>query len=54
MWRRFNKSRDQTIGSPVLFDTTVDEAYLETIPEVESIASNRNSVVVTGLPELPL
>ena len=38
----------------MLFDTTMDEAYLETIPEVESLKSARNSMAVPGLPEMSL
>ena len=45
-----------TIGNPTLIDTTVDEGYLETIQEVESIISRQNSVrhPSSQLPELPL
>ncbi len=51
MWRRFNWSKDQTIGNPMLFDTSMDEAYLETIPEVDSLKSARSSIMtVPGLP----
>lgn len=32
----------------------MDERYLETIPEVESLYSRRSSVAATALPELPL
>ncbi|EXJ67452.1 uncharacterized protein A1O5_09465 [Cladophialophora psammophila CBS 110553] len=34
-------------------EPTMDERYLETIPEVESLYSRRSSVAVTALPELP-
>ena len=55
MWRRWNNNnREPVIGQPMLFETTVDENYLETIPEVESIQSRPVSVVAQGLPELPL
>jgi hypothetical protein len=53
MWNRFYRGRDQTIGEPVLIDTSLEESYLETIPEVESLKS-RDSVIVPGLPPLPL
>ena len=44
-----------TIGNPTLIDTTVDDGYLETIQEVESIISRQNSVRhPSQLPELPL
>lgn len=32
----------------------MDEAYLETIPEVDSIKSARSSIMAPGLPDLPL
>jgi hypothetical protein len=55
MWRRYNNwSKDQIISGPTLFDTTMDEAYLETIPEVESLKSARSSMVVPGPPEISL
>jgi hypothetical protein len=55
MWRRFNNwSKDQTVSDPTLFDTTMDEAYLETIPEVDSLKSARSSMAIPGLPEMPL
>ena len=56
MWRRWNNNhRDPQIGEPMLYETTLDEGYLETIPEVESIISRRTSVATGhGLPELPL
>ena len=56
MWKKFNNwSKDQQyISEPVLFDTSVEERYLETIPEVDSIKSARNSVAMMGLPDLPL
>jgi hypothetical protein len=55
MWRRLNgRSRDQTISDPMLFDTTMEETYLETIPEVESVKSARSSMAIPGLPDLPL
>jgi len=55
MWRRAwdrPGSREPAISSPMLFETTLDEGYLETIPEVESLRSRASSVGV--LPELPL
>jgi hypothetical protein len=56
MWRKFNRSKDQTIGNPILIETTFDQQYLDTIPEVDSSRSSAgpNSVTSTGLPELPL
>ena len=38
----------------MLFDTTMDEAYLETIPEVDSLKSARSSMAMPGLPEIAL
>jgi hypothetical protein len=35
-------------------EPTMDERYLETIHEVESLYSRRSSVAATALPELPL
>ena len=54
MWRKFNKSKDPAIGSPTLVETTFDQQYLDTIPEVDSLRSNQSSVASPNLPELPL
>lgn len=35
-------------------EPTMDERYLETIHEVESLYSRRSSVAAAALPELPL
>lgn len=56
MWRR-NNTPDYQMGYqayPYPDEPTMDERYLETIPEVESLYSRRNSVAATALPELPL
>lgn len=59
MWRRNNNTNNtNTSMEPVLGyhaypEQTMDERYLETIPEVESLYSRRSSVA-TNLPELPL
>ncbi|EHY53539.1 hypothetical protein HRR80_002132 [Exophiala dermatitidis] len=58
MWRRNNNTNNtNTSMEPVLGyhaypEQTMDERYLETIPEVESLYSRRSSVA-TNLPELP-
>lgn len=54
MWKRLNRPRDPAIGSPALIDTTFDQRYLESIPEVESVRSGHSSVVSPSLPSLPL
>jgi hypothetical protein len=54
MWKKFNRSKDPTIGSPTLIDTTFDQQYLDTIPEVDSVRSGPSSGTSVGLPELPL
>jgi hypothetical protein len=54
MWRKFSKSKDPTIGSPTLIETTFDQEYLDTIPEVDSLRSGPSSSDSPGLPELPL
>ncbi|OCT49012.1 hypothetical protein CLCR_04674 [Cladophialophora carrionii] len=55
MWRRNNIS-DYQMGYqsyPYPDEPTMDERYLETIHEVESLYSRRSSVAATALPELP-
>jgi len=52
MWRGYNNA-EPPIGYPGFEETTMDERYLETIPEVESLYS-RPSSVVAPLPELRL
>lgn len=55
MWRKFNRSKDPAIGSPTLIETTFDQQYLDTIPEVDSLRSGGpSSRTSPGLPELPL
>lgn len=54
MWRKFNRSKDSTIGRPTLIETTFDQEYLGTIPEVDSLRSGPRSNTSPGLPELPL
>ncbi|KAF7511708.1 hypothetical protein GJ744_003871 [Endocarpon pusillum] len=54
MWRKFNRSKDPAIGSPTLIETTFDQQYLDTIPEVDSLRSGGpSSHTSLGLPELP-
>ncbi|ERF75251.1 hypothetical protein EPUS_00043 [Endocarpon pusillum Z07020] len=54
MWRKFNRSKDPAIGSPTLIETTFDQQYLDTIPEVDSLRSGGPSRRTSlGLPELP-
>ena len=56
MWRR-NNTPDYQMGYqayPYPDEPTMDERYLETIHEVESLYSRRSSVAATALPELPL
>lgn len=53
MWRKFNK-KDTAIGSPTLIETTFDQQYLDTIPEVDSLRSGRSSGNPPALPQLPL
>ncbi|OAP63308.1 hypothetical protein AYL99_02535 [Fonsecaea erecta] len=54
MWRR-NNIPDYQMGYQAYPypEPTMDERYLETIPEVESLYSRRSSVAATALPELP-
>lgn len=57
MWQRWG-NRPPAISHPTQFteldqDDVYEERYLETIPEVESISSKRQSLHV-ALPELPL
>lgn len=59
MWQRW-QNKQPTISTPTHFieldrdqGYDYDERYLETIPEVDSISSRRQSAHV-GLPELPL
>ncbi|KIX03093.1 uncharacterized protein Z518_06643 [Rhinocladiella mackenziei CBS 650.93] len=52
MWKRNNTAEPQ-MGYHAHPEPTMDERYLETIPEVESLYSRRNSVAATALPELP-
>ena len=54
MWKRFSRSRDLDIGYSTLIHTDVEECYLDTIPEVDSIRSGVSSVVNPALPDLPL
>lgn len=54
MWRKFNKQKDPAIGSPTLIETTFDQQYLDTIPEVDSLRSGPSNGTSPGLPELPL
>ena len=54
MWRRYNNPPTVTESSrDHNHDDNYDERYLETIAEVESIASRPTSTA-TALPELPL
>ncbi|OAG41411.1 hypothetical protein AYO21_04353 [Fonsecaea monophora] len=54
MWRQ-NNIPDYQMGYQAYPypEPTMDERYLETIPEVESLYSRRSSVAATALPELP-
>jgi len=55
MWRRNNDPEPQ-MGYHAYPEPTMDDRYLETIHEVESVYSrnSRRSSVHQGLPELPL
>ena len=54
MWRRYNNQPTATDSSrDHNYDDGYDDRYLETIAEVESIAS-RPASTATALPELPL
>jgi hypothetical protein len=57
MWRSRNNEPQMGMGYHAWPEQTMDERYLETIPEVESLYSQysrRSSVATTTLPELPL
>jgi hypothetical protein len=60
MWGHNNNSNngpDYQMGYqayPSYPEPTMDERYLETIEEVESLYSRPTSVAVSALPELPL
>ncbi len=54
MWKKFNKPKEPTIGSPTLIETTFNQQYLDTIPEVDSLRSGQSSGTSPNLPELPL
>ena len=54
MWRKFNKSKDPAIGTPTLIETTFDQDYLDTIPEIDSLRSGHSSAGSPSLPELSL
>ncbi|KAK5280046.1 hypothetical protein LTR40_006933 [Exophiala xenobiotica] len=56
MWRSRNNEPQMGMGYHAWPEQTMDERYLETIPEVESLYSQysrRSSVATTTLPELP-
>lgn len=55
MWRSRNNAPQ--MGYNAWAEPTMDDRYLETIPEVESLYSQysrRSSVAATTLPDLPL
>ncbi|KAL9615893.1 MAG: hypothetical protein Q9160_009179 [Pyrenula sp. 1 TL-2023] len=55
MWKKLNRSKEPSIGHPTMIETTVDDGYLESIPEVDKARSptSPGSVVSPTLPNLP-
>lgn len=56
MWKKLNRSKEPSIGRPTMIETTVDEGYLESIPEVDKARSptSPDTIVSPTLPNLPL
>lgn len=54
MWRKFNKAKDPSIGAPTLIETTFDQQYLDTIPEIDSLRSGASSAASPSLPAFSL